>query len=332
MRSKNAIGLRGIALAAVLAGSFAVTLAAARPEPPVYATWEGIGPDKWSSVWLISRHVAPTADIRFVPVNGDIGDAIGFDIPGSRFTREGRITTYEKLLAEVTDANTSERRTLERIGAIINEMEVSRWTVAATSEAGLVEDGFRGLQLALGREAVSFGCYMAFFDRVAAALRAAGEAPLEPGTLDMPTEVCAGGGAAPDMPSVVMELPAETVLTRIGRGERVVFVDTREESEFAEFHIPGAVNIPLREVGAETVSAVRDADLVIPYCVKDFRGYEVARAFADHGVDQVAVMNPYGIRGWRSVGLPVAGQWALSEEEALAELARCGADPEACLP
>ena len=52
-----------------------------------FYTWQGIGSDKWASVWLINRKIDPKAAIRFIPVNEDLPDATAFDIPKSQFVR-----------------------------------------------------------------------------------------------------------------------------------------------------------------------------------------------------------------------------------------------------
>ncbi len=97
------------------------------------------------------------------------------------------------------------------------------------------------------------------------------------------------------------------VLETLARGRRVVFVDAREPAEYREGHIPGAINLPLRRAHAAPLPPpLRGADLVVPYCLKDFRGYEVAKALVRRGVANVRVMQPSGLKGWRSLGLPVA--------------------------
>lgn len=92
-------------------------------------------------------------------------------------------------------------------------------------------------------------------------------------------------------------------------GFRVVFVDAREGREYQEGHIPGARNLPLWKLARAPASAPIDdlaaADLVIPYCAKDFRGFEVARALREHGVPNVALMAEHGIVAWTKAGLPV---------------------------
>ena len=124
---------------AVLGSCLAVAAVAVtllnQPERAVYVTWEGIGPDKWASVWLLRRHIDPEAEIRFVPVNADLSEATetAFDIPGSDYMRAGPLTTFEALLHSDLAGDKATDPTLTRIAEIINEMEVSRWTIRSTS-------------------------------------------------------------------------------------------------------------------------------------------------------------------------------------------------------
>jgi rhodanese-related sulfurtransferase/plastocyanin len=101
---------------------------------------------------------------------------------------------------------------------------------------------------------------------------------------------------------------------------RVVFVDVREPEEFAEGHIPGAINIREQDFAARIGEVPKDA-LVIPYCNMDFRGFVAVRSLEELGIERVALMQERGINGWREQGLPVAGpESGLSDEEALERL------------
>src|SRR5438445_9611509 len=74
------------------------------------------------------------------------------------------------------------------------------------------------------------------------------------------------------------------VLNLIQQGKKVVFVDAREKQEWREEHIPGAINVSLREVRQLDQRTLGDPDLVVAYCLKDFRGFEVAKALRQSGV------------------------------------------------
>lgn len=330
--NKSVLTFLAAALFSVIGLGIAAWASMRTAELPVYVTWHGIGPDKWASIWLIRRHVDPDAQIAFLPYDTSPHAGIAFDIPGSSYMRDSSLTTFEVMLAALVDQNTPQAKSLDKMAHMLNEMEVSRWTIQESSQTGLMEQGFRDLQLRIGREDVPFACYMAFFDRVEAMLTRTEDGLLDETITAMDSTLCRlSDEDALVSKSLVDELQIEHVLTRMSSGENVIFVDTRERAEYNEFHIPGAVHIPLRNVSAETVAEITTADLVIPYCVKDFRGYEVARALASYGVDNVAILNPYGIRGWRSSGLPVTGSRSLTAAEAQIALSHCIKDPDTCL-
>lgn len=85
----------------------------------------------------------------------------------------------------------------------------------------------------------------------------------------------------------------------------VVFIDTREQEEFYEGHLPGAINIRLVDLEDYDLSMVKKFKYVVPYCVKDFRGYEVARKLKSMGHKNVFMMNPPGLNGWKKRGKPL---------------------------
>ena len=62
------------------------------------------------------------------------------------------------------------------------------------------------------------------------------------------------------------EIDAWDLSVALAAGENVVVVDARAPEAFAREHIPGAVNVPHRTMGAETVRAVDRAALVVVYC------------------------------------------------------------------
>lgn len=314
-----------LALATACAAVAVFAAVTAEGPRPVFVTWEGIGPDKWASIWLIRRHIDPGAEIRIVPVNGDTRIGQGFDFEGAPYLRDANSTTFTQMRkALLPEAGSAE---IGHLSKMIDEMEIRRWGVVDSSDTGILEEGYRNLQLAFdARDGVPFACYMAFFDRVETTLATTG------GRLDRAitvpdTTACAGSqesGAA--RAETVAEMPVRAILDRIAAGQEVVFIDTREAAEFAEAHIPGAAHIPLRDIDAAMGAKLASADLVVPYCVKDFRGYEVARALSRLGVPDVAVMNPYGIRGWSQAGLPISGARGKPAAAAEAALAACAAD------
>jgi rhodanese-related sulfurtransferase len=141
--------------------------------------------------------------------------------------------------------------------------------------------------------------------------------------------VVAPAGAESANANVVQKVPTEQVLAWIAEGKRVIFVDSRETAEFDEEHIPGAVNLSLAQLEKADPQQFEGADLIISYCMKDFRGYEVAKALRRAGFPQSVIMREYGLAGWKKQGLPTVIRDA-REIEAQRKLEDCAKNPQAC--
>jgi rhodanese-related sulfurtransferase len=138
------------------------------------------------------------------------------------------------------------------------------------------------------------------------------------------------GAARGDGNLLVPVASADEVLAMIRQGKKVVFVDAREQEEWREEHIPGAINLALRDIGKLDRKALGDADLVIAYCLKDFRGFEVAKALQDAGIQQSSILAELGINGWKKRGLPTVLANARPEDAAANQLKACADEPAAC--
>lgn len=122
----------------------------------------------------------------------------------------------------------------------------------------------------------------------------------------------------------------DEVLEMIRQGKKVVFVDSRERQEWEEERIPGAINITLREVPTLSAGMFDDPDLIIAYCVKDFRGVELAKALQNAGFRQASILEELGLSGWKRSGLPTAVAGRRNDREAMSALMVCVEDPTGC--
>ncbi len=297
-----------------------------------FVTWKGIGPDKWVSAWLIHRHIAHDAKIRFIDTGKTPVSGIAFDIPGiPPYIRNTKQITYENLLSgyQLNDPGLAE------ISTIIRDIEINFWGGEQSVAAPLVETAFRGLQLKYGRQNVPKNCYFQLFD---ALYKHINENPgkIILSKLEQALAIGSHCGSVTNMTvesdkKYVAEWHPRKILGFLGAGDKVVFIDTREADEYEEGHIPGAINIKLRDIGRKLPPELKDADIVIPYCVKDFRGFEVAKRLKKLGVRNVGLMNPWGISGWKANGLPVAGTRGLQQQEAMEKLNACVNQPAKCL-
>jgi rhodanese-related sulfurtransferase len=141
-------------------------------------------------------------------------------------------------------------------------------------------------------------------------------------------------GAAQAGPSEGHLVPVAStaqVLDLIRQGKKVVFVDARESREWQEEHIPGAINVSLREVASLDKHVLGNPDLVVAYCLKDFRGFEVAKALRRSGVGKSLILSEFGINGWKKEGLPTVAAGTRTERQGLDLLVECARDKSQCV-
>jgi rhodanese-related sulfurtransferase len=95
----------------------------------------------------------------------------------------------------------------------------------------------------------------------------------------------------------------EELLQKCRAGE-VTVLDVRPPDEFALGHVPGAVNVPLRELEARLAELDPAQEIVAycrgPYCVLSYEAVAVlrARGFKVRRLED-------GLPEWRAAGLPV---------------------------
>ncbi len=293
-----------------------------------YYTWDGLEPDRWSSIWLLKRHLDPSAEISIVPVGAQVNNATAIATPKSTVRRTHGFSNYENMVKafEKTDDVG-----LMRIGKMINEIEISPWK-SSTPAVAVVEQKFRELQFKYNRVDVPYDCYAGFFDVLYGVLKTAEVSDKDDYLHVLSAQlssdkVCqlTADVIAVNSNISVQEYPVGYVLKMINANKTVVFVDTREDNEFDEHHIPGAVNLKLRDVKASSAKQFEQADMVISYCVKDFRGYEVALALSKVGVKNVGIMKPYGLKGWKDMNLPTVNS-DTSESVAIEALRKSAAN------
>jgi rhodanese-related sulfurtransferase len=96
-------------------------------------------------------------------------------------------------------------------------------------------------------------------------------------------------------------------------------IDVRETSEYAEGHIPGAVNIPIRTVTQNLDKIPMDRQVYI-YCASGFRAAQTLSALGMLGYDNVLSYKP-GWNGWTEAGEEVSTDEAMAEVVGAPEVA-----------
>ena len=98
-------------------------------------------------------------------------------------------------------------------------------------------------------------------------------------------------------------IAAKELLARLREGD-VVILDVRPEDEYRLGHLPGARNIPLRQLAQRLSELPRKQEIIAycrgPYCVLSFEAVAElrARGFKIRRLDQ-------GLPEWKAAGLPI---------------------------
>ncbi len=103
----------------------------------------------------------------------------------------------------------------------------------------------------------------------------------------------------------VRECTIDDVKQRMDRGEKLVLVDVREDSEWATDHLPGAIHLGKGVIERDIEKTVPDTNTeLILYCGGGFRSALAADNLQKMGYKNVISMDG-GVRGWREKGYPM---------------------------
>ena len=102
----------------------------------------------------------------------------------------------------------------------------------------------------------------------------------------------------------IRETNVAEIKRRLDAGEKIVLVDTREESEWARGHLPDAIHLSkgIIERDVEVRFPNKDAELVL-YCGGGYRSALSADNLQKMGYKNVVSMDG-GWRGWLEAGYP----------------------------
>lgn len=103
------------------------------------------------------------------------------------------------------------------------------------------------------------------------------------------------------MSSVPIEVSPRDAQSAAGDG--ALLLDVREQWEWDEEHVPGALHIPMQEVPARLAEIPEDRDVYV-FCKVGARSIRVVDYLRRHGRDR-AVNVSGGIDAWVEAGLPV---------------------------
>ena len=109
-----------------------------------------------------------------------------------------------------------------------------------------------------------------------------------------------------DAKSRVKQFSIDEFLARLQAGERYILLDVREESEWAEGHLPSAHHMGKGVIERDIERAIPDPDTpIVLYCGGGFRSALTADNLQKMGYTNVASLEG-GWRAWIERGLPTA--------------------------
>jgi rhodanese-related sulfurtransferase len=108
-----------------------------------------------------------------------------------------------------------------------------------------------------------------------------------------------------DAKSRVKETSVDEVKQKLDRGEKIMLVDVREESEFAKDHLPGSIHLGKGVIERDIEGRVPDLNAaLVLYCGGGFRSALAADNLQKMGYTNVISMDG-GVRGWREKNYPM---------------------------
>jgi rhodanese-related sulfurtransferase len=105
-----------------------------------------------------------------------------------------------------------------------------------------------------------------------------------------------------DAKSRIKETDVNTIQSRLSRGEKFHLVDVREDREWNEGHLPGAMHLGKGIIERDIEMKIPNkSDEIILYCGGGFRSALAADNLQKMGYTNVKSMDG-GFRGWKEAG------------------------------
>lgn len=106
---------------------------------------------------------------------------------------------------------------------------------------------------------------------------------------------CAGAG---NRTNSYRQISMDEAVAMMEQENGYIILDVRTPAEFAEKHIPNAINIPNETIGTDEISALPDKDqLIMVYCRSGRRSKEAAEKLVRLGYTNVVEFG--GILDWK---------------------------------
>lgn len=88
-------------------------------------------------------------------------------------------------------------------------------------------------------------------------------------------------------------------------GSTVTLIDARSREEFAQGHVPGAINVPIADLTDFARNRLTPSrGPIVTMCGSSGRGEQAAGVLTAHGVPNVRILQG-GLKAWREAGFAV---------------------------
>ena len=105
------------------------------------------------------------------------------------------------------------------------------------------------------------------------------------------------GCSAPKETASYRQISMDEAITMMEEESGYIILDVRTPEEFADKHIPGAVNIPNETIAAEEIPELPNKDqLILVYCRSGNRSKQASEKLADMGYTNIVEFG--GINSW----------------------------------
>jgi len=105
------------------------------------------------------------------------------------------------------------------------------------------------------------------------------------------------GCAAPATDGSYRQITMDEVIAMMKKETGYIILDVRTPSEFADKHIPGAINIPNETIGTEQIPELPDKDqLILVYCRSGNRSKQASEKLVALGYTNIVEFG--GINDW----------------------------------
>ena len=106
----------------------------------------------------------------------------------------------------------------------------------------------------------------------------------------------------PNLPSTNPKVTVTELNARLSKGERFQLIDVRSPQEYAEGHVPGAMNLPMDQAEAR-IDDLQRHDPVILICQSGTRAKMTCELLKAHHDDLIVLEG--GTKAWIDAALPV---------------------------